>query len=628
MLNRIKTIFIGPPLPNEDMAGQKLNKIRALAAFSPDALSSLAYANQEIYLGLVVAGAAGLSLALPIAGAISLLLAIVALSYAQTIRAYPSGGGSYVVARENLGIRAGMIAAAALLVDYILTAAVSLTAGVAEIISAFPQLAPYRVGLALGILVVITLLNLRGLQESGTVMSIPVYLFLFSFFSMLLVGVFKLITGADFTPAAASIPAAATPLTLMLVLHAFSAGCTALTGIEAISNGVPVFKPPQVKNAQKTLVVMAFLMGALFLGSIGLTQILHVSAAPGETILSALGRTVLGESWLYYLVQFSTLGILSVAANTSFAGFPRIAAILSNDKFMPRQLSIVGDRLVFKNGIVLLALASGALIVIFQGDSHALIPLFAVGAFSAFTLSQAGMVRHWLRTQEPGWQLKAAINGLGAFVTGATLIIIGVSKFTQGAWLSILVVGILLAFFSYVHAHYRSVSKQLSLRGLPPSLRPMPRPRVIIPVSSVHRGMIDAVNFARSISDQVTAVYVDITPDEKDEEAFRRLWYSWFPDVSLAIVSSPYRSLVDPLILFLDEEDQRVNDGTQAVLVLPELIPAHPWQEILHNQTADSIKKALLYQRRKHGFQRVLIDVPYHLRDTPAHPNPPSDHPA
>lgn len=625
MINKIKYFFIGPPLPNEEMSGRQLNKIRALAAFSPDALSSLAYANQEIYLGLVVAGAAGLALSLPIAGAITLLLSIVALSYAQTIRAYPSGGGSYVVARENLGLRAGMVAAAALLVDYILTAAVSLTAGVAEIISAFPQLTPYRVALALAILVLVTLLNLRGLQESGTAMSLPVYLFLFAFFAMLLAGAVKLLSGAPVSAAAAAIPLATQPLTLVLVLHAFSAGCTALTGIEAISNGVPVFKAPQVRNAQKTLAAMALLMGLLFLGSIALTQVLHVSAGPNETILSALGRAVLGTGWLYYLVQFSTLGILAVAANTSFAGFPRIAAILSADGFLPRQLANLGDRLVYKNGIVLLALMSGLLIVVFGGNSHALVPLFAVGAFSAFTLSQAGMVRHWLRTREPGWQLKAAINGLGASVTGLTLVVIGVSKFAEGAWISILVVGLLLALFSYIHSHYQDVAAQLSLRGLPPSLRPAPRPRVIIPVSSVHRGMIDAVNFARSISDQVTALYIHADALVTDEEGVRKRWQAWFPDVRLEIRPSPYRSLVEPLIRFLDEEDQRCNDGTQAVLVLPELIPAHPWQEVLHNQSAESIKRALLYQRRKHGFQRVIIDVPYHLRE-PAHPHPTHDY--
>lgn len=616
MLNRIKYLFIGPPLPNEKMAGTQLNKIRALAAFSPDALSSLAYANQEIYLGLIVAGSAGLALSFPIAAAITVLLSIVALSYAQTIRAYPSGGGSYVVARENLGVRAGMVAAAALLVDYILTAAVSLTAGVSEIISAFPQLAPYRVPLALVILVGITLLNLRGQRESGTAMAIPVYFFLFSFFAMLLVGVVKILSGAPIESSLATLPQATSPLTLLVVLHAFSAGCTALTGIEAISNGVPVFKPPQVANAQKTLAIMAVLMGALFLGSIGMSQYLNVVAAHGETILSALGHAILGNGVLYYIVQFSILGVLSVAANTSFAGFPRIAAILSNDRFMPRQLSNLGDRLVFKNGIVLLAIVTGVLIVVFQGDSHLLIPLFAVGAFSAFTLSQAGMVRHWLRSKQPGWQVKAFINGLGAFATGTALLIIGISKFLEGAWISILVVGILLAAFSYVYAHYQSVSHQLSLRGLPPSLRPMPRPRVVVPVSSVHRGMIDAINFARSISDQVTALYVDITPEIDNETALRKRWNDWFPDVRLVVVSSPYRSLVEPLISFLDQEDQRVNDGTQAVLVLPELIPARPWQEILHNQTADSIKKALLYQRRKSGFQRVIIDVPYHLHKT------------
>ncbi len=614
MLNKIKYFFIGVPLPSQMMAEKRLNKIRALAAFSPDALSSLAYANQEIFLGLVIAGSAGLSLQFPIAAAITVLLCIVALSYAQTIRGYPSGGGSYVVARENLGTLPGLVAGGALLLDYILTAAVSLTAGVAAISSAFPQLWPYRVWIALGLLLLIGLLNLRGLRESGSFMSIPVYLFLFSFIGMLIYGVYLAATGNSLpTAAVVAIPPALEPLSLFLILHAFSAGCTALTGIEAISNGVTAFKPPEWINARKTLIIMAILMAVLFLGSMGLIQFFGVVGGPQETILSALARRLVGTGPFYYLVQFSTLAILAVAANTSFAGFPRVTAILAKDKFMPRQLFVVGDRLVFHNGILLLITLTAVLIVAFNGDSHALVPLFAVGAFTAFTLSQAGMVIHWYRLKDKNWQIKSAINGLGAFVTFVTLIVIGVSKFLGGAWISVIVIPGLVLLFLKIRKHYQHVSEQLTMRGLPPSLRPFPSPRVVIPVSSVHRGMVSAVNFARSISDRVIGVFIDIDPGP-DEDELRRRWNDWFPDIEFVVVPSPYRSLVEPLLTFLEQTDLDHNDGQQAILILPELIPASSWQEILHNQSAEEIKKALLYQRRQSGLQRIIIDVPYHLK--------------
>jgi len=612
MLHKLKYFFIGVPLPSQMMSEKRLNKVRALAAFSPDALSSLAYANQEIFLGLVMAGSAGLSLQFPIALAITVLLCIVALSYSQTIRGYPSGGGSYVVARENLGTIPGLVAGGALILDYILTAAVSLTAGVAAIASAFPELWPYRVWIALGILLVISLLNLRGQKESGTFMAVPVYLFLFSFIGMLLYGLFQAFIQGTPTPIAVVSPRLIEPLSLLLVLHAFSAGCTALTGIEAISNGVTAFKPPEWINARKTLIIMAFLMAFLFLGSIGLTQFFGVVPGTQETILSALTRRVVGTGILYYLVQFTTLAVLAVAANTSFAGFPRVTAILAQDKFMPRQLFNVGDRLVFHNGILLLMILTAVLIIAFNGDSHALVPLFAVGAFTAFTLSQAGMVIHWVRLREKGWQIKAFINGLGAFVTAVSLLVIGVSKFLGGAWISIIVIPGLVFMFLKIHAHYQHVSKELSLHGLPPSLRPLPMPRVVMPVSGVHRGMVDAVNFARSISDKVIAVFIDIDP-VPDEEELHRQWNVWFPDIEFVVVPSPLRSLVEPLLSFLDQTDLDHNDGRHAVLILPELIPASSWQEILHNQSAEEIKKALLYKRHQSGLQRIIIDVPYHL---------------
>ena len=441
MLSHLKDLIIGPVLPTQASAHTQLNKIRALAAFSPDALSSIAYANQEIYLGLVVAGSAGLAYAWPIGLTITGLLVIVALSYYQTIHAYPSGGGSYIVARANLGTFPGLVAAAALLVDYVLNAAVSLTAGVAALASAFPALWPHRTVLALALLFVIVLVNLRGLEETGTVMAFPVYLFLGTYLSMLAYGAFRLALDGP-TRVATAAPAALEPLTIILLLHAFATGCTAMTGIEAISNGVPAFRPPKSGNAGRTLMVMALLMGVLFVGSIGLTQFLGVVAGPDETILSALARRLLGSGPLYLLIQFSTLLILAVAANTSFADFPRVGAILAGDDFLPRQLRGLGDRLVFTNGIVLLSLATAVLIVIFEGDTHLLIPLFAIGAFLAFTLSQAGMVVHWYREQGTRWLLKAVLNGAGALATGATLVVVAILlTFQTSSFFFLLLIG-------------------------------------------------------------------------------------------------------------------------------------------------------------------------------------------
>jgi len=611
MLSRIKHLFIGTPLPTDKIAEKRLDKIRALAAFSPDALSSIAYANQEIYLGLVVAGVAGLSLAWPIGLTIVGLLVIVATSYRQTIHAYPSGGGSYIVARENLGTFPGLIAAAALMIDYLLTAAVSLSAGVAAIASAFPVLWDYRIHLALFILLVITLLNLRGLQESGTWMSVPVYLFLFTYLPMLGIGLIRLILEGPTLPAAYA-PPPTYPLTTFLIMHTFATGCTALTGIEAISNGVPAFRPPESKNASITLVVMALLMGTLFLGSIGLTQFLGVVAGPQETILSALARKILGGNYLYYLIQLSTLFILAVAANTSFVGFPRVASILARDGFLPRQFTSLGDRLVFANGIIFLAAATGVLIIVFKGDSHALVPLFAIGAFLAFTLSQAGMVRHWWKSREKNWATKTIINGIGATVTGLTLLVVAFSKFREGAWISIFAIPVLVVLFFRIKTHYRELGKQLSLKGLPPDLKPFKPSRVVVPISGVHRGIVDAMDFAQSISKNVTAVYIEMEPG--DARRVQEEWKRWWPDISLVVLPSPYRSIIGPLFEFLDQTDQEHNDGQLAAVVLPEFVPARWWQHLLHNQTSWMIKTALLYRRRHLGFQRVIIDVPYHLK--------------
>jgi len=608
------SLLIGPPLPTQRLAGERLNKIRALAAFSPDALSSIAYANQEIFLGLAIAGAAGLAYSLPIGLVIVGILVTVAISYAQTLPAYPTGGGSYTVASANLGRRIGLLAASCLLIDYVLTAAVSLTAGVAAIASAFPALWPYRVVLSLAFLVLITLANLRGLREAGTLMAVPVYFFLGSYLMMLAVGVVKALLGSP-ESFSATAPAPSEPLTAWLVLHALAAGCTALTGIEAISNGVPAFNPPEAKNAVRTLLVMALLMGTLFLGTIGLTQYFAVVAGPDETILSALVRRVLGTNILYVIVQTATLLILVVAANTSFADFPRVASILAKDGYAPRQLSSLGDRLVFSNGMLLLAGLTGLLIVVFNGDTHALIPLFAVGVFLAFTLSQAGMVVHWLRARGPLWGLKAVINGIGALATTITLGAVLISKFVEGAWLVVLLIPVLLLAFYTVKQHYQEVARQLTLGDATPEAvaAPLRAPHVVLPVSGVHRGIVEALRYARSISDRVTAVYVEVNPGDADR--VRQQWEKWGQGVPLVVVPSPYRSIVEPLLEYLDQLDAESGDGQPASILLPEFVPARWWQHLLHNQTAWLLKLALLYRRRRLGKVQAIIDIPWHLRE-------------
>lgn len=610
MFNLVKHILIGSPLPTQRLSERRLNNLRALAAFSPDALSSIAYANQEIFLGLVIAGSAGLALSWPIGLAITILLAIVAISYYQTIQAYPSGGGSYVVARENLGTYPGLLAASALLIGYILTAAVSLTAGVAELISAFPGLTYYRIPLALAFLLIITLINLRGTQETGTLLALPVYFFLISYFTMLVIGLIQVFNGGQ-SSLPDNIPEASQALTTALILRAFASGCTALTGIEAISNSVPAFRLPESKNAGRTLIAMAILMGLLFAGSIGLTQFLAVIPAHGETILSALTRKLMGGGSAYYIVQISTLLILVVASNTSFSGFPRLAAILAEDGFFPHQFQALGDRLVYQNGILSLAFLTGTLIIVFAGDTHSLIPLFAVGVFIAFTLSQFGMVIHWWRERKGIWRLKASLNGIGAFATGVTALIIGYSKFSQGAWISLLLIPVIMAALIQIKNHYREVREQLSLKGSTLKIGERAPLRVVVPISGVHLGDLDAVEFARAIADDVTAVYIELEPGAG--EKIRQKWDQLWPEVPLFIVGSPYRSVIEPLLDFLDQTDHQYDDGQLAAVILPEFIPSKWWHGLLHNQTAWLIKITLLYRRRKLGYQRVIIDVPYHL---------------
>ena len=612
MIHKIKTIFLGSPLPTEYLKQTRLGVFKALACFSPDALSSIAYANQEIFLGLAAAGSAGLLFTFPIGLVIVLVLAVVALSYYQTIQAYPSGGGSYAVAKENLGEYPGLIAAAALLLDYLLTAAVSLSAGVEALASAFPVLWPCRIQIALGLLVFITLINLRGIQETGTILAFPVYFFVITYSILILYGFFRILSGdmVVTTPA----PTALQPLSFLLLIRAFSSGSTALTGIEAISNGVPVFKQPESRHAGTALILMALLMAFLFLGTLGLTQYFHIVPSGSETILSALARGLFSHTFLYFLVQISTLLVLTVAANTAYTGFPRVVAILARDGYMPRQLQMLGDRLVFANGILLLSLGTGFLILIFQAKSHALIPLFAVGAFLAFTFSQAGMVVHWLKVKGNFWGLKAVLNGFGALTTGIMLLIVGGSKFVQGAWITLVIIPALFYLFLRIKNHYLSLTRQLSVSGLPVRVNSAAQSselRLVIPVSGIHKGVVEAVKFSLSISRKITAVYIEVEPDSSD--SLRLEWKKWFPDLPLAVVQSPYRSIIGPLLHFLDEYDQQCNDGKLAGVVIPEYITSNLFENFLHNQMAWLIKFVLLYRRRELGYQRVIIDIPYHL---------------
>jgi amino acid transporter len=619
MLADVRRILIGAPLHSARITHERLSKIQALAVFSSDALSSVAYATEEILLVLVAAGSAALGLSLPIALVIVALLVIVASSYFQTIHGYPSGGGAYLVAYDNLGVWPGLTAAAALLTDYVLTVAVSTTAGIAAITSAFPAVLPFRVELCLLAILLISWANLRGVRESGTLFAIPTYGFVAIFLALIVVGLVRLVSGTlepvppPVTPAAGiGIQA----LTVFLVLRAFSSGCTALTGVEAISDGILAFRKPEADNAGKTLIAMTVLLATMFLGITFLARSLHVVPAEQQTVISQIGRQVFGDGPLYLALQIATTLILVLAANTSFADFPRLSAILARDRFLPRQLTNLGDRLVFVNGIVALAVLASVLVVVFGGQTHRLIPLYAVGVFLSFTLSQAGMVLHWRKVGGPRWQWKARINGLGAVVTGIVLSVILAAKFVHGAWVVLLLIPAFVRMFYIIKRHYLTVAEQLSLEGLEPEawkgLASRKRLKVVVPVSGMHRGTLSALQFARSLSKDVTAVMVDVEPPVTARVQER--WPVWGHGVPLVVLESPYRSTIEPLLAYLDETDQREPDRGLAVVVLPEFVPARWWHHLLHNQTAQLLKRVLVYRQRRTGKDRVIIDVPYHLQ--------------
>ena len=600
-----KRWLLGTPLETERFQEERLSIPIALAVFSSDVLSSVAYATEEILLVLSLAGLAAMNYSIPISGLIVLLLVIVIVSYRQTIHAYPMGGGSYSVARENLGTLWGLIAAAALLLDYVLTVAVSTAAGVAAVTSALPGLLHHRVAVGLLFLFVLVVGNLRGLRQSGRIFALPTYMFIFAMTVMVVTGVVRAYLGYPPVEAPATVlPQASNVLTLFLLMRAFSAGCAALTGIEAVSNGVQAFRKPESRNAARTMMIMGVILGSFFLGTSFLAHAYLVVPGAGQTVVSQLGRVVFGTGPMYYLLQTSTALILLVAANTSFADFPRLSSILAGDRFLPRQLASLGDRLVYSNGILILAGSAGLLIILFGGDTHALIPLYAVGVFLAFTLSQSGMVARHLREKGPRYRLHAAINGAGAMATGAALLVISVTKFTHGAWIVILLIPLFVFFFLRTHRHYFYVRQQLSLREIDPE-RPL-RHTAIVPISAVNRATVYAIRYAKSIAHEVEAVHIAIDPYKAEQ--IRQQWKTWGGGVPLKILESPYRSIVQPLVDHIDDLMHGRRRNEMVTVVLPEFVTAHWWEGLFHNQSAFLVKGALLFRP---GV--VVTSIPFHF---------------
>jgi amino acid transporter len=604
-LFQIKHILIGAPLATAAAPHERLNKIRALAVFSSDALSSVAYATEETMKVLILAGLGALSLTLPISLSIGLLLAIVAFSYRQTILAYPSGGGSYIVASDNLGKIPGLVAAAALMIDYVLTVAVSIAAGVDAITSAFPALLPEHVLIGVLATVLLALGNLRGRRESGTIFSVPTYIFIFSLYGLIVYGIVQLLFGhLSYTPAVAP-PEPSRTLGVFLILAAFAQGCSAMTGTEAISNGVPAFKEPAARNARTTLLWMAAILGSLFLGVSILATHLNVIPNDHETVISQITRAVVGAGPYYYLIQFSTAAILLLAANTSFQDFPLLSSILGRDGYVPHQFSFRGDRLAYSNGIMALAALAILLLVVFRGSVDALIGLYAIGVFASFTLSQTGMVVHWLRLRGVNWRKSMLVNGFGAIVTAVVTLVIAWTKFPEGAWIVLLVTPVIVALFLLIKSHYRLVAKETSPET--PIDPTAIRIHAIVPIGSINLPAQQALAFAQAAASQVTAVHV--TDDLDEAQDLRAAWGSKIQGkADLVIIESPYRSLVGPLLTYLDGVREQDPHDTLMV-VLPEFVPSRWWEQLLHNQTAFLLKAALLFRP---GI--VVADVPYHIR--------------
>ena len=603
-ISAVKKLFVGSPLATAQARHERLSKTSALAVFSSDALSSVAYATEEVLLVLVLAGAAALVYSIPIGIAIAALIAVVVSSYRQTILAYPHGGGAYIVTKDNLGTLPGLVAAGALLIDYVLTVAVSVAAGVAAITSAFPALYDYRIVLGILFIAGIATVNLRGLRESGALFALPTYLFVISFAAMLAYGFVRWIAGWEAAPPPAAAVEMSQSLTLFLVLRAFASGCAALTGVEAVSDGVPAFRPPEARNARVVLAWLGIILITLFMGVTFLARHYHVAPRVEETVISQLARLIFGGGLLYYEIQIVTMLILVFAANTAFADFPRLAYFLARDGFIPRQFGTRGDRLVFSNGILILGGLAALLILLFGGATHALIPLYAVGVFVSFTLSQASMVRRWLTRREDGWWWRWVLNAVGAATTGLVMLVIAATKFSHGAWMVVLLIPMLVALFLMIHRHYADVARQLSLDdyGGPPPIDHT----VLVLVGDLHRGVAAALRYAQTLSTSVKAVYVELDPDRTQK--LEEKWGKFGLGVPLVVLTSPYRSLLTP---FLDYVNHLLALGENHVvtIVIPEFVPARWWQHLLHNQTALLIKGALLFRK---GV--VVVDVPFHLR--------------
>jgi amino acid transporter len=607
LLAQVKQFIVGKPIPSHLAHHERLSRFTGLAVLSSDPLSSVAYATEEILRVLILVGIGALSFATPIAFVIAAILAVVVFSYRQTIHAYPNGGGAYIVAKDNLGETPALVAAAALLIDYVLTVSVSIAAGVAALTSAFPEWHVNRVEMTLGFVLLLMLGNLRGIRESGRIFALPTYFFVVSLLVLIAVGAWRALNGT-IVPVETLRPleSNAQTLTLFLLLTAFSNGCTAMTGVEAVSNGVPAFKPPEARNAAATMLMMAVLAITMFLGITLLAEAYRVAPSEQETVVSQIARGVFGGRGLpYYLVQTATMLILVLAANTAYADFPRLASILARDRYVPRQLMNQGDRLAFSNGIIGLSIFASVLLVLYGGDTHSLIPLYMIGVFVSFTLSQAGMVVHWRRIRGQGWKTSAAINGFGALVTGIVLIVVALTKAHEGAWIILLLIPVHVFFFRLTRRHYDVVASELSLKGWTNGA-PRRRNLVLVPISGVHRAVLRAIEYARTLSPDVRAVYVNVEPVMT--ERIRDDWQQWGDGVPLVVLDSPYRSLMEPFLEYIEQVDAESSDDFVTV-VLPEFVPAKWWHHLFHNQRALLIKGALLFKPNI-----VVTSVPYHLR--------------
>jgi amino acid transporter len=606
LFDQAKRLIVGEPIPSHLAHHERLSRFTGLAVLSSDPLSSVAYATEEILRVLVLAGAGALAFATPIALVIAGILAIVVFSYRQTIHAYPNGGGAYIVAKDNLGETPALVAAAALLIDYVLTVAVSIAAGVAAITSAFPQWHVNRVEMTLGFVLVLMLGNLRGVRESGRIFALPTYLFVVAVLGLVAVGGWRALAGTIVPiEAVPPVPSGGEAFTLLLLLTAFSNGCTAMTGVEAVSNGVPAFKPPEARNAAATMLTMAVLSISMFVGITLLARAYQVLPNGQETIVSQIARGVFGgRNAPYYAVQAATMLILVLAANTAYADFPRLASILARDKFVPRQFMNQGDRLAFSNGIIGLSVFASLLLVAYGGDTHALIPLYMIGVFVSFTLSQAGMVIHWRRLRTSGWRTSASINGLGTIVTFVVLIVVAITKTREGAWIILLLIPVHVCLFRVTRRHYDQVAEQLSLDGVTKGARQRHNV-VLVLMSGVHRAVLQAVNYATTLSNDVRALYVGV--DQTSTARLRDDWAKWGDGVPLVVLDSPYRSLMEPLLEYVEQITAARPDDFLTI-VLPEFVPARWWHHVFHNQRALLIKAALLFRPNI-----VVTSVPFHL---------------